>query len=151
MWSGPFGRCRLIGIIMRPPHTVFCCDLVNSTGAFTMTRLFCSKLHLKCCDGRVVKALDLKSNGIFPRRFEPCSQRQCFVLYKSVWKQSFYILKIVISILFILSQSVKCVFSRRSTSLKDVFRVKYQCFMIYVRNNRCRNMWGCSSDGRALA
>ena len=27
------------------------------------------------CDGRVVKALDSKSNGIFPRRFEPCSQR----------------------------------------------------------------------------
>ena len=27
------------------------------------------------CDGRVVKALDLKSNGIFPHRFEPCSQR----------------------------------------------------------------------------
>ena len=27
------------------------------------------------CDGRVVKALDLKSNGVFPRRFEPCSQR----------------------------------------------------------------------------
>ena len=30
------------------------------------------------CDGRVVKALDLKSNGIFPRRFEPCSQRHLF-------------------------------------------------------------------------
>ena len=30
------------------------------------------------CDGRVVKALDLKSNGIFPRRFEPYSQR-CFL------------------------------------------------------------------------
>ena len=28
-----------------------------------------------CCDGRVVKALDSKSNGIFPRRFESCSQR----------------------------------------------------------------------------
>eukprot|EP00920_Eleutheroschizon_duboscqi_P025356 GHVT01062478.1.p1 GENE.GHVT01062478.1~~GHVT01062478.1.p1 ORF type:complete len:163 (+),score=10.56 GHVT01062478.1:61-549(+) len=25
--------------------------------------------------GRAVKALDLKSNGIFPRRFEPCSRR----------------------------------------------------------------------------
>ena len=31
--------------------------------------------EFSCCDGRVVKALDLKSNGIFPRRFEPCSQR----------------------------------------------------------------------------
>ena len=28
------------------------------------------------CDGRVVKALDLKSNGVSPRRFEPCSQRK---------------------------------------------------------------------------
>ena len=28
------------------------------------------------CDGRVVKALDLKSNGSFPRRFKPCSQRR---------------------------------------------------------------------------
>ena len=27
------------------------------------------------CDGRVVKALDSKSNGGSPRRFEPCSQR----------------------------------------------------------------------------
>ena len=30
---------------------------------------------LRSCDGRVVKALDLKSNGNFPRRFESCSQR----------------------------------------------------------------------------
>ena len=35
-------------------------------------------LRFACCDGRVVKALDLKSNGIFPRRFEPCSQRNMF-------------------------------------------------------------------------
>ena len=27
------------------------------------------------CDGRVVKALDSKSNGVSPRRFESCSQR----------------------------------------------------------------------------
>ena len=33
------------------------------------------------CDGRVVKALDLKSNGIFPRRFEPCSQRYFFFFF----------------------------------------------------------------------
>ena len=37
-----------------------------------------------CCDGRVVKALDLKSNGIFPRRFEPCSQRNMFCMW--YWK-----------------------------------------------------------------
>ena len=34
-----------------------------------------------CCDGRVVKALDSKSNGIFPRRFESCSQRVYFLLF----------------------------------------------------------------------
>ena len=28
------------------------------------------------CDGRVVKAFDSKSNGIFPRRFESYSQRE---------------------------------------------------------------------------
>ena len=27
------------------------------------------------CNGRVIKAFDLKSFGILPRRFEPCSQR----------------------------------------------------------------------------
>ena len=31
------------------------------------------------CDGRVVKALDLKSNGDSPRRFESCSQRILFL------------------------------------------------------------------------
>ena len=31
----------------------------------------------RTCDGRVVKALDLKSSGIYPRRFESCS-RQIF-------------------------------------------------------------------------
>ena len=29
---------------------------------------------ISCC-GRVVKALDLKSNGLCPRRFEPCQLR----------------------------------------------------------------------------
>ena len=33
-------------------------------------------------DGRVVKALDLKSNGIFPRRFESCSRRYVFLYLK---------------------------------------------------------------------
>ena len=43
--------------------------------------------RLSSCDGRVVKALDSKSNGIFPRRFESCSQRietfsvQCYKTY----------------------------------------------------------------------
>ena len=35
-------------------------------------------LWRRSCDGRVVKALDLKSNGVSPRRFESCSQRPCF-------------------------------------------------------------------------
>ena len=34
----------------------------------------------------MVKALDLKSNGIFPRRFEPCPEANCFLrsLYKHI-------------------------------------------------------------------
>ena len=32
-----------------------------------------------CRDGRVVKALDSKSNGIFPHRFESCSWREIFL------------------------------------------------------------------------
>ena len=31
------------------------------------------------CFGRVVKALDLKSNGLCPRRFEPCQLREPFI------------------------------------------------------------------------
>ena len=50
------------------------------------TELFASSRALRTngrqsCDGRVVKALDLKSNGIFPRGFEPCSQRQIFYIF----------------------------------------------------------------------
>ena len=33
----------------------------------------------KSSDGRVVKALDLKSNGVSPRRFKSCSLRASFV------------------------------------------------------------------------
>ena len=35
------------------------------------------------CFGRVVKALDLKSNGVSPRRFKSCRQRSffCFLIY----------------------------------------------------------------------
>ena len=29
--------------------------------------------HINSCDGQVVKALDLKSNGYYPRRFKSCS------------------------------------------------------------------------------
>ena len=38
---------------------------------------FYSCLKQSSC-GRVVKALDLKSNGLCPRRFEPCQLRQIF-------------------------------------------------------------------------
>ena len=43
----------------------------------------CDDPQIACCDGRVVKALDLKSNGIFPRRFEPCSQRIFWMPYRA--------------------------------------------------------------------
>ena len=39
------------------------------------------------CNGRVVKAFDSKSNGIFPRRFESYSQRWC-VLYTIIFLNS---------------------------------------------------------------
>ena len=29
--------------------------------------------HINSCDGQVVKALDLKSNGYYPRRFKSCA------------------------------------------------------------------------------
>ena len=45
----------------------------------TIHKAIMYKLNCTSCDGRVVKALDLKSNGIFPHRFEPCSQRSVFV------------------------------------------------------------------------
>ena len=46
-----------------------------------------------CCDGRVVKALDLKSNGIFPRRFEPCSQRYFFTFILFFSSRRFFFVK----------------------------------------------------------
>ena len=44
-----------------------------------------TKHHLKrhSCDGRVVKALDSKSNGVSPRRFESCRLRS-FYLYSKI-------------------------------------------------------------------
>ena len=39
------------------------------------------------CDGRVVKALDSKSNGVSPRRFKSCSQR---LFLESLFKRSRY-------------------------------------------------------------
>ena len=40
-------------------------------------------LNQVSCDGRVVKALDLKSNGVSPRRFESCLQR-LFIFVDSI-------------------------------------------------------------------
>src|SRR4029434_1063989 len=37
--------------------------------------MYCLRQSSVSCDGREVKALDSKSNGVSPRRFEPCSQR----------------------------------------------------------------------------
>ena len=41
------------------------------------------------CDGRVVKAFDQKSNGIFPRRFESYSQRYVFRCLAEYEKKTF--------------------------------------------------------------
>ena len=40
-----------------------------------------SALHTSSCRGRVVKALDSKSNGVSPHRFESCRQRIFFQKY----------------------------------------------------------------------
>ena len=48
--------------------------MIRSTFVLTAT-------DINSCDGRVVKALDLKSNGVSPRRFESCSQRQYFATF----------------------------------------------------------------------
>ena len=42
---------------------------------------YCQSFYCVSCDGRVVKALDLKSNGVSPRRFEPYSQRLFFSFF----------------------------------------------------------------------
>ena len=57
-----------------------CCLLMGS--GFPSSRLVRLLITLSesGCDGRVVKALDLKFNGVSPRRFEPCSQRWSFAL-----------------------------------------------------------------------
>ena len=44
-------------------------------GSWVSTTMTNHHLKRHSCDGRVVKALDSKSNGVSPRRFEPCSQR----------------------------------------------------------------------------
>ncbi|KRX27519.1 hypothetical protein T07_11001 [Trichinella nelsoni] len=38
-------------------------------------------LDVKCCNGPVVKALDLKSIGIFPRRLKSYSQRYLGIIF----------------------------------------------------------------------
>ena len=59
----PFKTCNLSKIISSGPRFGWSQDWAVS------------------CDGRVVKALDSKSNGIFPRRFESCSQRKLLVYH----------------------------------------------------------------------
>ena len=71
-------------------NTLSCCYFTHTLKF--RTRISDSRLRMAdifmCCDGRVVKALDLKSNGIFPRRFEPCSQREkfCYHIMASLTK-----------------------------------------------------------------
>ncbi|KRX67825.1 hypothetical protein T09_6422 [Trichinella sp. T9] len=50
-------------------------ELGGMGGFMPRLRIYLSRT-CNVCDGRVVKALDLKSNGIFPRRFKSCSQRK---------------------------------------------------------------------------
>ncbi|CUT98714.1 charged multivesicular body protein 3 [Echinococcus multilocularis] len=64
------------------------CEMSSSeTGAITSAASVCGCLEgcmvrtrRRCRDGRVVKAMDLKSIGDSPRRFESCSRRPAAVL-----------------------------------------------------------------------
>ena len=72
---------RLIRWATRPMLTRKKCEVHGSQ--FSWRRILWMH-HMRVnrhssCDGRVVKALDLKSNGIFPRRFEPYSQRYFWI------------------------------------------------------------------------
>ena len=49
--------------------------MLSSDGFCVPFSLSCQTIREPGCDGRVVKALDLKSNGVSPRRFKSCSQR----------------------------------------------------------------------------
>ncbi len=70
----PFSRRRkgrpakitflLLSALSRPSFEAFCSNTLALPLRATSSR-----------DGRVVKALDSKSNGIFPHRFESCSRR----------------------------------------------------------------------------
>ena len=54
-------------------------QMVNDCSSYHTPQVYLRMTHhsraKESCDGRVVKALDSKSNGVSPRRFEPCSQR----------------------------------------------------------------------------
>ena len=61
---------------------------INAPALFRAIRVISFQFILNpCCNGRVVKALDLKCNGIFPHRFEPCSQRRILIFDQLLWYQ----------------------------------------------------------------
>ena len=73
-WTrNPMGYSRAGSNPAHSERKSFAAVMEHSRQATAVLRLF-----VQGCDGRVVKALDLKSNGLFPRRFESCSQRILF-------------------------------------------------------------------------
>ena len=75
----------------------------------------------------MVKALDLKSNGIFPRRFEPYSQRQAFC-----------------SVLFL---SISGMMDWPACNTQDAFPPKLQAAMAEWLRRLTRNQMGSSRVG----
>ena len=67
------------GISLFPVHLQSRVAVLVLEGVYESVRMYrrgkCPLINFYSCDGRVVKAFDLKSNGIFPRRFESYSQR----------------------------------------------------------------------------
>ena len=62
----------------------------------------------QCCDGRVVKASDLKSDGQCPRRFEPCSQRIFLQVLDLLLLQKTWPLETVAVVRYFRSQHTVC-------------------------------------------
>ena len=105
--------------------------------------------------GRVVKALDLKSNGVSPRRFEPCSQRTIFAFYairgkdkscfspSSIWKVNYEMKRRcnggLLNLLQLKCNGCACTDRFYCDSKNNMFvtsTVPYRCHQVFKTNQR---------------
>ena len=78
--SGTAGRTLFSAGFLTESFTDTFKNFAMHAAVYTESIVFLAAINFISCDGRVVKALDLNSNGVSPRRFESCSQRvfACF-------------------------------------------------------------------------